>query len=99
MGWYGIVNGTKSCLGDVPASLRQDPEFSKQFDAIVPDKYEAQILCEARIVAMYPTWQQLNILRTGNQDDINKMGAFIDACRAWSNTDNPDPRTLEQITP
>ncbi len=43
-------------------------------------KAEAQ----RRIEARYPTWRQMNILRAGNEDEIEAMGRFIDAIRAAS---------------
>lgn len=49
----------------------------------------------------YPEYKQLNIIRTGTDEEQAKMTAFIDAVRAWSNSENPDPwdSTLEQIVP
>ena len=55
--------------------------------------------CEAHIDRYYPTYKQLNIMRTGSAEEVAKMGAFIDACRDWSNGDNPDPAALAAITP
>jgi hypothetical protein len=49
----------------------------------------------------YPEYKQLNIIRSGTEQEQVKMTAFIDAVRAWSNTSTPDPwdGTLEQIVP
>jgi hypothetical protein len=54
-----------------------------------------------KIRAAYPEYKQLNILRGGNTVDINKMNTFIDAVRAWANSENPDPwdGTLDAIAP
>lgn len=56
-------------------------------------------LCGEHIERHYPTYKQLNILRAGTAAEKTKMGAFIDACRTWSNGENPDPVALEKITP
>lgn len=55
--------------------------------------------CAAHIAKQYPAYKQLNIMRTGSAEEVGKMGAFIDACRAWSNGDNPDLAALEAIQP
>jgi hypothetical protein len=49
----------------------------------------------------YPEYKQLNIIRTGTEQEQTKMTTFIDAVREWSNGENPDPwdGTLEQIVP
>lgn len=49
----------------------------------------------------YPEYKQLNIIRSGTEQEQVKMTTFIDAVRAWSNTSTPDPwdGTLEQIVP
>ncbi|UGA39242.1 hypothetical protein JOS77_06625 [Chromobacterium haemolyticum] len=60
---------------------------------------EARALCDGRITKLYPTWQQLNILRSGTKDEQASMSKFIDACRAWSNGEQPDPAELEKIKP
>lgn len=49
----------------------------------------------------YPLWKQSNITQVGGTE-LTKMKTFIDAVRAWSNTDplpNPWDGTLEAITP
>ncbi|WP_337881761.1 hypothetical protein [Chromobacterium haemolyticum] len=53
--------------------------------------------CETYITQFYPVWLQLNIMRAGTAEEQRKMGAFIDACRAWSNSEQPDPAELEKI--
>jgi hypothetical protein len=49
----------------------------------------------------YPEYKQLNIIRTGTEAEQAKMTTFIDAVRAWSNSETPDPwdGSLELITP
>lgn len=64
-----------------------------------PAAVRARDLCEQHIYHHYPTYKQLNIMRLGTAEEVAKMGAFIDACRAWSNGDNPDPSALEAIQP
>ncbi len=49
----------------------------------------------------YPLWKQSNITQVGGTE-LAKMTTFINAVRAWSNTDplpNPWDGTLEAITP
>ncbi len=55
--------------------------------------------CRIHIVTSYPEWQQINILRVGTPEQKERMGQFIDACRAWSNDANPDPAALATIQP
>ena len=55
--------------------------------------------CGAYINQIYPAYKQLNVLRTGTQVEKDQMSAFIDACRVWSNGDNPDPVALAAIQP
>jgi len=54
-----------------------------------------------KIKAVYPEYKQLNIMRTGTDEQVAAMTAFIDAVRAWANGDNPDPwdGTLDAIQP
>jgi hypothetical protein len=59
----------------------------------------ARRLCAKHILAYYPEWKQLNLLRAGTKAQKDQMTAFIDACRAWSNGDNPDPAALTAIAP
>jgi hypothetical protein len=59
----------------------------------------ARRAAEAKIEVVYPLYRQLNILRSGKKADSDKMGAFIDAVRAWSNSPAPDAAALEAIQP
>lgn len=59
----------------------------------------ARELCAHHIRAHYPEYHQLNVLMTDDAAEKAKMKKFIDACRAWSNGDNPDPAALAAITP
>ena len=52
-----------------------------------------------KIKSIYPIWKQLNILRSGTQEEIDRMGSFIDACRDWSNDPEASVEDLETIVP
>lgn len=54
---------------------------------------------QAHIVAVYPLWKQLNIVREGNASAVAAMGRYIDACRAWSNDDDAGSAALNDILP
>jgi hypothetical protein len=51
------------------------------------------------IVAAYPEWKQLNLMRVGTVDEKNQMNVFIDAVRAWANGAEPIDADLLIITP
>lgn len=51
------------------------------------------------IVAAYPEWKQLNLMRVGTVDEKNQMDTFIDAVRAWANGVEPAEADLLIITP
>ena len=61
------------------------------------DGYRQQ--AEQYILQHYPLWHQLNILRSGDEEAIQTMGDFIDACRDWSNQTNPDLADLQVLQP
>jgi hypothetical protein len=69
--------------------------------SIVWETVDINYIAGQKIRAAYPEYKQLNILRSGNTVDINKMNTFIDAVRSWANSSNPDPwdGTLDAITP
>jgi hypothetical protein len=54
-----------------------------------------------KIRAAYPEHKQLNILRSQDTAAIARMNTFIEAVRAWANSDVPDPwdGTLDAIQP
>lgn len=60
---------------------------------------EVRRLCADKINGVYPTYKQLNLLRSGTKAEKDKMDTFINACRDWSNGENPDPAALEAIQP
>jgi len=59
----------------------------------------AQELADTHILSHYPTAAQLSILRAGTDEEKAELTAFIDACRTWSNGENPDPTALAEIKP
>lgn len=63
------------------------------------EPHEAAALAGDYIERDYPQHKQLNLLRAGTAEEIARMGAFIDAVRAWSNGPAPDPSALEAIQP
>lgn len=58
---------------------------------------QARLLASQKINDAYPLWRQLNVMMSGTDAERQQMGAFINAVRAWSNGDNPDPAALEAI--
>jgi hypothetical protein len=69
--------------------------------SIVWETVDINYIAGIKIRTAYPEYKQLNILRAGDPTDVNKMNTFIDAVRAWANSESPDPwdGTLEQIVP
>ncbi|KMN36402.1 hypothetical protein VI26_06745 [Chromobacterium sp. LK1] len=59
----------------------------------------ARDACAAYIHRYYPVHVQLNVLRTGSEDERKKMSVFIDACRVWSNQKSATSAELEKIKP
>ncbi|SKA52650.1 hypothetical protein [Photobacterium toruni] len=55
--------------------------------------------CEAYITKYYAVGKQLTIERVGPEDTKTQMHAFIDACRAWANSDTPKPKDLYSLSP
>ena len=72
----------------------QDPFFAE-----APQRVAKQRAANAHIEAVYPLWQQLNILREGDPKNIARMGKFIDATRRWSNRTQSTLRQLDKIVP
>lgn len=64
-----------------------------------PPPYDPRQEAYNHIAQYYPLWRQLNVLREGNPVEIERMGTFIDAVRAWSDGTNPDPAALRAIVP
>ena len=51
----------------------------------------------AHIDATYPQWKQANITRVGTDEQQTAMTTFIDAVRAWANSDDPQQADLVAI--
>lgn len=64
-----------------------------------PATVRARELCAQHIAKFYPEWKQLNLLRSSTKAQKEQMTAFIDACRAWSNAEKPNPVDLAAIQP
>ncbi|UGA38919.1 hypothetical protein JOS77_04340 [Chromobacterium haemolyticum] len=94
----GLLNGNVVFNGE-PAVRNSLHERMPEGIIFRCTQEEARELCDARINALYPAWQQLNILRSGSKEEQARMGKFIDACRGWSNSEHPDPSELESIQP
>jgi len=62
---------------------------------------EINQFAQEQIFKFYPLWKQQNISLEGNEVKLARMTTFINAVRAWSNSENPDPwdGSLEEITP
>lgn len=71
----------------VPNTAKKDVKKTKRREA------------RAHITTFYPEWKQLNILREGDDEAIQTMGRFIDACRDWSNDPDATLDQLHAITP
>lgn len=60
---------------------------------------QARLQASQKINDAYPLWRQLNVMLSGTDAERSAMTTFINAVRAWSNGDNPDPVALAAITP
>jgi hypothetical protein len=85
--WEVDENGNRTLVGLDNCYIEWEPE-------------DINYIAGLKIKSVYPEYKQLNILRTGNQEEIDNMNTFIEAVRAWANSENPDPwdKTLDQIT-
>ena len=93
---------------DLRRNVYQKNEETEEYELVGQDDCSIEWeLDDIRYIAgehirrYYPEYKQLNVIRTGTEQEQTKMTAFIDAVRAWSNGENPDPwdGTLELITP
>ncbi|ABU72953.1 hypothetical protein [Vibrio campbellii] len=55
--------------------------------------------CEKYIISNYSIGKQLTLERTGTDEQKLIMHAFIDACRAWANSEHPKVHELYEIQP
>ncbi len=69
--------------------------------SILWESEDINYIAGEKIKAVYPEYKQLNILRTGTTEQQETMTSFIDAVRAWANSEDPDPwdGTLDTIQP
>jgi hypothetical protein len=58
---------------------------------IIWEQSEINNFAQEHIYKYYPSWKQSNVLREGNEQELLKMSNFINAVRAWSNQESPDP--------
>jgi tRNA(Ser,Leu) C12 N-acetylase TAN1 len=93
---------------DLRRNIYQKNEETEEYELVGQDDCSVEWdLDDIRYIAgehirrYYPEYKQLNVIRTGTEQEQAKMTVFIDAVRAWSNSENPDPwdGTLELITP
>ncbi|GLS26151.1 hypothetical protein [Marinibactrum halimedae] len=85
-----------------PEYARWDEELQEVYHApdFLPEKLELnerRRLARERIVSKYPVFKQMNIMRSGDEKEIEKMGKYIDEYRAWSNDHSRGIEELEKI--
>ncbi|MEZ8781850.1 hypothetical protein [Vibrio splendidus] len=74
-----------------------DQEFDYSNDVL--SLVDVNERCEKYIIHYYTMGKQLTVERTGTGEDKVKMHAFIDACRAWANSEHPKVHELYEIQP
>lgn len=87
---------------NTPPSFVQEPLPPVDLSSSSLDKRASELAryaCADHIQSHYPMHKQLNVMRAGTEAEKDKMDAFINACRDWSNGENPDPAELEGIQP
>jgi len=93
---------------DLRRNVYQKNEQTEEYELVGQDDCSIEWeLDDIRYIAgeyirhYYPEYKQLNVIRTGTEAEQTKMTTFIDAVRAWSNSETPDPwdGSLELITP
>lgn len=55
--------------------------------------------CELHITEFYSVGKQLTVERVGTDNEKATMHNFIDACRAWANSEHSKPKDLYLIKP
>lgn len=55
--------------------------------------------CEEHITKYYTVGKQLTVDRVGSEPEKASMFGFIDACRAWANSEHPKPKELQALLP
>ncbi|WP_347361811.1 hypothetical protein [Vibrio vulnificus] len=74
-----------------------DKEFDYSNDLL--SQKDVNERCEQHITQYYTVGKQLTVERVGTEDEKVTMHTFIDACRAWANSEHPKPKDLYKITP
>ena len=77
-----------------------EPILTKDTITVTWEQADINWFAEQHILKTYPLWKQSNITREGGAT-LTTMITFIDAVRAWSNSDplpNPWDGSLEAIT-
>lgn len=90
----GVNVGDVETLARLGLTSEQVEELKRQTRADI-----ARRRCATHIERHYPTYKQLNLMRSGTKAEKDKMDTFINACRDWSKSQNPDPAALEAIQP
>ncbi|MBJ7536633.1 hypothetical protein [Marinomonas transparens] len=60
---------------------------------------EVNECCQAHISSYFTVGKQLTVERVGSDSEKALMHGFIDACRAWANSEHPKPKDLYTIKP
>lgn len=55
--------------------------------------------CEAYVIKYFTVGKQLTVERVGSDLEKELMHGFIDACRAWANSEHPKLKDLYVINP
>lgn len=56
-----------------------------------------RLVASKEIRSKYPEWKQINIIRSGDQNEIRRMGEFIDSVRDWSNKLSLPEKSISKI--
>lgn len=54
-------------------------------------------IASREIRSKYPEWKQINIIRSGDKNEIRRMGEFIDSVRDWSNKLSLPEKSISKI--
>jgi hypothetical protein len=99
---FSIVHSGKSLVNFTEAELLA----VNGVDQVIIDNLKAAAALEIvnkkankHIVAAYPEWKQLNLMRVGTVDEKNQMDSFIGAVQVWANSIEPVDADLLIITP
>jgi len=86
-------------VGDVAPDIAwwNDKTKKVERDPRIADPRNTQ--AREKILQFYPVWRQMNVLRSGDSVEVEKMGLFIDVVRAWANDRDRPVSDLEKIIP